>query len=181
MKILSFPASNSRHSINRELLHYAERFLKAHDIEHLDIHDYEMPIYSVDRERETGVPDAAKRFLRKIAEADGLLISFAEHNGNYTAAFKNLSDWCSRIDRNIYQHKKMVLLSASPGQGGASTVLAMAESSVPFFGGDVVASLSIPSFHENFDSEAGVLTNEVLADKLEKAMAQLDEAITANQ
>ena len=177
MKILSFPASNSRHSINRELLKYAERFLDGCDIEHLDINDYEMPIYSIDREHDTGIPEQARQFLRKISEADGLLIGFAEHNGNYTAAFKNLSDWCSRVDRNIYQHKKMVLLATSPGMNGAGTVLEMAKTSVPFFGGEVVASLSVPNFNDNFDSETGELTHKVLAGKLADAVGRLKASL----
>ena len=173
MKILSFPASNSRHSINRQLLNYAERFLADCDIEHLDINDYEMPIYSIDREHESGIPEQARAFIKKIAEADALLIAFAEHNGNYTAAYKNLMDWCSRADRNIYQEKKMVMLSTSPGQGGGSTVLDMAKASAPFFAGKVVASLSIPGFNENFDTEKGELSNEELAGKLADAVALL--------
>lgn len=122
MKILSFPASNSRYSINRQLLNYAERFLTGFEIQRLDINDFEMPIYSEDREHAFGIPEQATAFVRNIASVDALLISFAEHNGNYTAAFKNIIDWCSRLDRNIYQGKRMLLLSTSPGPGGGSSV-----------------------------------------------------------
>ncbi|MAC32639.1 MAG: NADPH-dependent FMN reductase [Haliea sp.] len=177
MKILSFPASNSSQSINRKLLSYAERFLPEFDIEHLDINDYEMPIYSMDREHASGIPEQAKAFVASIAGADALLISFAEHNGNYTAAFKNILDWCSRFERNIYQHKKMLLLSTSPGQGGGSTVLKMAESAAPFFGGKVITTLSIPGFNENFDTEKGELTHKELDQKLIEALGKFKSSL----
>lgn len=177
MKILSFAASNSRHSINRKLLDYTESLLTDFEIEHLDLNDYEMPIYSIDREHESGIPDLAKQFIHTIGEADALLISFAEHNGNYTAAFKNLFDWCSRLDRNIYQHKPMLLLATSPGQGGGSNVLSIAENSVPFFSGTVVGTLSIPSFNENFDVERGLLVNETLAHQLSELTERLKETL----
>ncbi len=179
MKILSFPASNSRHSINRQLLNYAERFLTEFDIEHLDINDYEMPIYSEDREKESGIPDKAKAFLSKIAEADALLISFAEHNGNYAAAFKNLFDRCSRANREIYGNKNIAMLSTSVGSGGASNVLALAEQSEQFFAGKVVAKMSVPSFHDNFDVEQGQLNNSELASSLEEVIAQFKASLGA--
>jgi len=78
-----------------------------------------MPLYSEDREKKLGQPDAAKRFFNKIGTADALLISYTEHNGSFTAAYKNLFDWTSRIDPKVYQGKSMVLLSTSPGPGGA--------------------------------------------------------------
>ncbi|MYM61901.1 NADPH-dependent FMN reductase [Pseudomaricurvus sp. HS19] len=178
MKILSFAASNSRHSINRKLLDYTETLLPEFEFEHLDLNDYEMPIYSIDREHEAGIPDQAGQFLQALAGADALMISFAEHNGNYTVAFKNVLDWCSRLDRNIYQHKKMLLLSTSPGQGGGSNVLAMAAGAAKFFAGEVVTTLSIPSFYENFDEAHEVLTHTALAQELSDAVRQFRDAIS---
>lgn len=177
MKILSFAASNSRHSINRKLLNYTESLLADFDIEHLDLNDYEMPIYSIDREHESGIPDLAKQFVHAIAQADALLISFAEHNGNYTVAYKNILDWCSRLDRNIYQNKPILLLSTSPGQGGGGRVLSMAENAIPYFSGTVIGTLSVPSFNENFDVDHGMLVNETLIHQLTLLTKRLRETI----
>lgn len=173
MKIISFAASNSRQSINRELLDYAASILDDTTVEFLDLNDYEMPIYSIDREHEAGIPKKAGEFLKKIEQCDALLISFAEHNGTYTAAFKNVLDWCSRINQKFYQNKPIVMLSTSPGQGGASSVLAQATKAAPFFDGNVVASLSIPSFYENFDSVEKKIVNETLAQQFENTIRQL--------
>ena len=173
MKLLAFAASSSSKSINKQLATYAASLVLGASVEILDINDYEMPLFSQDREDELGQPDAAKAFFAKLGQADAIIISFAEHNGSYTAAYKNLFDWTSRIDMKLFQNKPMVLLATSPGPGGANTVLTAATGSAPYFAADVKASLSIPNFFDNFDSEKQVITNPALLDELQSALAQL--------
>lgn len=176
MKILAFAASNSSKSINKALVSYAATLLDNHQVEILDINDYEMPLYSADLEEANGIPKLASDFLNKIESADALLVSFAEHNGNYTAAYKNLFDWTSRLTKEVYQGKPMVMLSTSPGKGGAKSVLALAKDSAHFFKGNVVSSLSVPSFNDNFDTDAGELINPELIAELKAALAALESA-----
>lgn len=173
MRVLAFAASNSSKSINRNLVEYAASFLENCEIDTLDIHDFEMPIYRADREETDGIPQLAHDFLARIGEADALLVSFAEHNGSYSAAFKNLFDWCSRIGRDVWQGKPMVLLSTSPGPGGAARVLAAAETAAPHFGGEVKASFSVPSFFDNFDMESNHLKDDALKTELAGAVRHL--------
>jgi chromate reductase len=173
MKLVAFAASSSRKSINKQLVTYAAGLLTGAEIEILDLNDYELPLFSVDREAELGQPVLAKAFLTKIAACDALIISFAEHNGSYSAAYKNLFDWCSRINQKVFQEKPLVLLSTSPGGRGAAGVLAAATASIPHFGGHVKASLSIPSFHDNFDTLSGRLKNEGLKTQLIEAVGSL--------
>jgi NAD(P)H-dependent FMN reductase len=137
------------------------------------LNDYELPLYSEDKEVEIGQPGLAKEFLSKIGDSDAVMISFAEHNGSYSAAYKNLFDWSSRINPKVFQNKPMVLLSTSPGPGGGASVLAVAETSAPYFDGDVKASLSIPSFYENFDLDAGNITNTEIKSQLLNAVQSL--------
>ena len=132
MKITAFAASSSRKSINKALVTYACSLLADAEVQVLDINDYEIPLFSVDREAELGQPQLAADFLARIAEADALVVSFAEHNGSYSAAFKNLFDWCSRIEKRVWQNKPMVLLSTSPGARGGASVLEMAKASSGF-------------------------------------------------
>lgn len=179
MKLLAFAASSSRKSINKQLATYAASLVEGAEVEVLDLNDYELPLFSEDREKELGHPELAKAFLTKIATSDALLISFAEHNGSYSAAYKNLFDWSSRIGKKVFQDKPMVLLSTSPGPRGGASVLATATTSAPFFAGHVKASLAIPSFHENFDVEHGVLRNEELKTRLIEAVGQLRELVPA--
>ena len=173
MKVLAFAASSSTKSINKMLVTYAVSLLVDAEVEILDLNDYELPLFSVDKEEEIGQPSLAKDFLRKIGKSDTLVISFAEHNGSYSVAYKNLFDWCSRINPKIFQGKPMVLLSTSPGAGGGASVLAAAKNSAPFFAGDVKASLSIPGFYENFDLESKKLKNGELHEQLERAVKSL--------
>lgn len=173
MKLLAFAATNNSKSINKQLASYAASLVDDAEIEILDINDYELPLYSQDREQELGQPALARAFYDKLGQADAIVISFAEHNGSYTAAYKNLFDWTSRIDMKVFQNKPMVLLATSPGAGGAKSVLSQAVNSAPHFAADVKASLSVPSFFDNFDTQSGELTNPELKDKLASAMSQL--------
>jgi NAD(P)H-dependent FMN reductase len=171
MKLLAFAASSSSTSINKQLASYAASLVTDADIEILDLNDFEMPMFSEDKERELGQPEQAKNFFAKLGQADAIIISFAEHNGTYTAAYKNIFDWTSRIEQKVFQNKPMVLLATSPGPGGAASVLTAARVSAPYFSGDVKATLSIPSFYDNFDSDNKVLSNKELDQALKAAVA----------
>lgn len=176
MKVLAFAATNSRNSINKALVTHAAELLQRNagaEFEILDLNDFEMPIYSIDREQDSGIPEPARAFFDKIAAVDAIVIAYAEHNGTVTAAYKNIFDWASRIDQKVYQHKPAVLLSTSPGPGGAQSVLASASGSAPYFAMDVKGSLSVPSFYDNFDGERGELSNPQLAQQLAAELAKL--------
>jgi NAD(P)H-dependent FMN reductase len=162
MKIIAFGASSSKKSINKTLATYVASLVKGAKVEVLDLNDYELPIYSQDKELELGIPTAVKTFLQKINEADAIVVSFAEHNGSYSSAYKNIFDWASRTSKKVYENKKMIILSTSPGPGGAKAVFGAAVTSMPFFGAIVVGSMSVPSFFENFDMERSVLKNSEL-------------------
>ena len=173
MKVLAFGTSNSRNSINQKLARYAATQIDDADVTLLDIHNLEMPIYSEEREKESGIPAFAHDFYQAIGEADAIVISFAEYNGSYTAAYKNLFDWASRIDMKVYQNKPMIMLAASPGAGGAQSVLAAAEGSAPFFAADVKGALSLPNFFDNFDVEKGEVTDETFNQQLNEIISTL--------
>jgi NAD(P)H-dependent FMN reductase len=173
MKLLAFAASSSRSSINKSLVTYASNLVANAQVDLIDLNDYEMPIFSSDRESESGIPQLAHDFYNKIKEADAVMISFAEHNASYTAAYKNLFDWTSRIDAKVYQGKPAILLATSPGPGGAANVLAAAKGSAPYFGLEVKADLSIAKFYDEFDMDIGDLIIVMTIEHLLAAVAQL--------
>ncbi|MEM7116034.1 MAG: NAD(P)H-dependent oxidoreductase, partial [Chloroflexota bacterium] len=76
MNILAFAASNSSSSINKALVSYAATLIDNGTVEIIDINDYEMPLYSSDREQAGGIPQEAQQFYDKIGQADAILISF---------------------------------------------------------------------------------------------------------
>ena len=68
-------------------------------------------------ENEDGIPDLAYTFKEQFKNSDAVVISFAEHNATYTtSAFKNIFDWISRIDKNIWHNKQYFLLATSTGE-----------------------------------------------------------------
>ena len=159
-KIIAFGASSSKQSINKQLATFAANQFQNVSVEILDLNDYEMPIFSVDKEKENGIHPLAQEFYSKLGSADLILISFAEHNGNYSSAFKNILDWTSRINAKTFQEKPMLLLATSPGARGGSSVLEIASKRFPFQGGIVKGSFSLPSFYENFDVINGIIHPE---------------------
>lgn len=161
-KVLAFGASSSKKSINQQLALWAAKQLLGIQIKDLDLNDFEMPIYSIDREQHEGIPRKAELFKERILEADGIILSLAEHNGSYTAAFKNVFDWTSRIEAAVWANKPLLLLSASPGPRGALTVLTGAKADFPRRGGNVISTFSLPSFNQNFNKDSGILDAELL-------------------
>ena len=157
-KIVVIGASSSSNSINKKFASYAANLvsLKKEVIE-LDLRQYEMPIYSEDLQNLSGIPKKAFDFKSEISNSDALVISLAEHNGSYTSAFKNIYDWISVIEADIWCSKPILLLSTSTGARGGKTVLDTAHSrfsrnykfKIPFF--------SLPNFNNNFDSAEGII------------------------
>lgn len=162
MKIIAFGGSNSQQSINKKLATYVAHLFEKYDVEVLDLNDFAMPLFSVDLEKEVGHQKLAQDFLDKIASADMLVVSMAENNGNYTAAFKSLFDWSSRINVKVFQDKPMLLMATSPGGRGGATVLEIAKNAFPRYGANVLATFSLPSFNDNFDVEHGRISDVVL-------------------
>ncbi len=160
-KIIAFGASNSRASINKEFVTYAGSQLEGVDVEILDLNDFEMPIYSIDREKEGGIPSKAHEFKSILKNADGILISFAEHNGTFSVAFKNIYDWISRIEKNIWYDKPMLLLATSPGARGGKSVLETAYNSFSRNNQSTVLNFSLPSFHQNYSSTTGIVDEDL--------------------
>lgn len=178
MKILAFAASNSSNSINRLLVDSAADLLKTEilpgaEFDTLDLNDFEMPIYSRDRETAGGIPEEAHRFLARIEAADALVISFPEHNGNVPAAYKNLFDWASRADQKVYQGKPMVIMAATPGPRAGAGVLGAVQQLAPFFGGEIRGSFGLGAFSESFDRETLFPVDPAKQAELRKALSAL--------
>ena len=169
MKILAFAGSTSSTSINKELVKFVLKDFQDHEINLIDLNDFDMPVFSVDREKK-GFPDEAHRFLKVIEECDAIICSLAEHNRSYSAAFKNVFDWASRINVKVFQSKPMLLMSTSPGGYGGGNVMNTAKTFFPNFGGDVKETFSLPKFYENFDLETGVIDPALLKELKDKIL-----------
>ena len=160
-KILAFGASNSRNSINKRLAHWAASKLEDVEVVAIALEEFALPLFSVDLKNEEGVPELTQDFKKLVNESDGIIISFAENNGTFTAAFKNIYDWLSMINKPIWGDKPMMILSTSPGARGGSSVLKTAAEILPFRGAKIAGVFSLPSFGDNFND--GITNSELLA------------------
>ena len=167
-RIVAIGASSSSNSINKEFASYAANLvsLKKKVIE-LDLRQYEMPIYSEDLQNLSGITKKSFDFKSEISNSDALVISLAEHNGSYTAAFKNIYDWISVIEKLVWNNKPLLLLSTSPGARGGKTVLEAALSRFSRESNWDIPSFTLPFFDQNFSVEYGI-TDEQLMDELEE-------------
>jgi len=162
-KIIAFGASSSIHSINKKLATYAASCVPNAQATILDLNDYEMPIFSVDRQNKDGFPQLVHDFKDLLMSADGIIISFAEHNSSYSAAFKNIFDWISRFDGDIWYSKPMLLLATNDGDRGAKTVLEQANNRIARKNSYDVPHFSLPNFSKTFDQNKGILDSKLEA------------------
>ena len=170
-KVLVFGGSNSKKSINKQLAVYTSSLLADAEVNIVDLNDFPLPIYGIDHELENGIPNKVKEFDSLIQEADGIIVSLAEHNGSYAAVFKNLLDWLSRNEAKNFHDKPMMVMATSPGGRGGISVLEAALSRFPRHGAGAITSFSLPSFQDNF--QKGALSGEILS-QLKSKVAEFE-------
>lgn len=171
-KIVTLGGSSSKNSINKQLAECVGGYINNVDLIKIDLNAFEMPLFSVDLEKEKGYSKTTMALNEIFEETDGFVISLAEHNGAYASSFKNVFDWLSRIEGKVWRNKPMLLLSSSPGARGGQSVLEIALEKFPRMGAHIIGSTTFPNFEDNFKD--GDVVDEALKSKL-KAMAVLFE------
>jgi chromate reductase len=174
-KVLTIGGSSSKESINKALAEYTGGLMSNVELVKIDLNDYNLPLYSVDEETENGFGEGIVKLNQQIESADGFIVSLAEHNGAYSAAFKNAFDWLTRIEGKLWRGKPMILLATSPGARGGQSVLEIATDRFPRHNAELLASISIPSFYDNF--KEGKISNAELNEKLISAVEKLNAVI----
>lgn len=163
MHLLAIGGSNSRSSINRNLAVFTAKLFTNANIEILDISTLKIPLFSIDIEKDEGIPEVVLKVADQIDRIDFIVLSLAENNNSFNAGFKNLYDWISRIkDRKVFNGKPMLLMAASSGPGGGSIVLEHAKNIFPRAGADIKATFSLPAYYQNFDNEKGIINSGLL-------------------
>ncbi len=170
-KVIAFAGSNSSKSINKILASYVAQNIPNSQVKILDLNDYNLPIYGIDLEETSGVPKVAHDLLNEIKSSEVIVLSLAEHNGAYSAAFKNAFDWMSRIDSKLWSNIPMLLMSTSPGERGGATVLEIAKLRFKYMGGNIIDSFAFPSFFENFKN--GKVVNKELDNLINEAIRKI--------
>jgi chromate reductase, NAD(P)H dehydrogenase (quinone) len=174
-KIIALAGSISSNSINKQLAIYTSSLVNNVEVSVLDLNNYEMPLYSDDREKEFGQPQEAINFVEEIKNTDGIIISLAEYNGAYSGAFKNVFDWASRVEAKTFLGKPMLLMASSPGGRGGQSVLDIASDRFPRHDAKIVGKFSLPSFYDNFSN--GKIVNEELNSALLIEVKQFEDSL----
>ena len=181
-KLLFFAGSARKESINKKLAKLAADMAQeagAH-VTHIDLKDFEMPLYDGDVEAQNGIPENAKKLKQLFVEHDGFFIASPEYNSSIPPLLKNTLDWISRPDEEneaslIAFHGKIAALGAvSPGGLGGLRGLVSLRMMLGNIGVTVVPSqVAVGSGFQAFDE------NEHLKDDRHAGMlkATIDEFV----
>jgi len=172
-KVLAIAGSNHSTSINYQLVEFTASLIEDMDVKILDIRKWNIPIYSLDMDPDQ-TPEEINELIALIQEYDGFVISSPEHNGGTPAFFKNILDWLSRRAKNVFNDKPVLLMSTSPGKGGAATNLKFLAHTLPYQGAKIAATYSLPSFQENVKD--GKIADDLLGE-LKDGIGKLKERI----
>lgn len=128
MKVLVFAGSTRIASHNRKLAREVATIArdKGAEVTHLELGDYEIPMYNADLEAKGTPPDVMK-LKQLFFEHPAWIICTPEYNASYPALLKNTLDWLSSPVKNdpvwsddfrFSRGKVVGVLSASPGALG---------------------------------------------------------------
>ncbi len=110
-------------------------------------------------------------------EHDGFIISLPEHNSSVTPIFKNMVDWISRHEKPVFKEKPVLLMSTAPGKRGGITNLKHIAEIMPWWGGKVIDTYSLPNFFDNINKGSLQLNNPEDKQRLELAVDKFESTI----
>lgn len=147
MKTLIFAGSTRADSLHRSLAMQVAALAPGATL--IELRDFPMPLYDGDLEADQGIPANALRFKRLISEHDTIVIASPEYNGFFPALIKNAIDWATRpepgeMHSQVFRGKRVVLVSASPGQGGGRRGLVQLREQMENLGARVVGEVAVP-------------------------------------
>jgi chromate reductase, NAD(P)H dehydrogenase (quinone) len=128
MKLLVFAGSTRQGSHNRKLARTAAAMARdsGAEVTHIELGDYDVPMYNADLEAKGTPPDVMK--LKQVFfDHPAWIICTPEYNASYPALLKNTIDWVSSPVKSdpewhdefkSFRGKVVGVLSASPGALG---------------------------------------------------------------
>jgi chromate reductase len=134
-----------------------------------------LPHYDEDLDQpDVATPSAVADLRSRIDEADALLIVTPEYNGSVTSVLKNAIDWTSARHRGSWlQGKTVAIAGVTTGQYGAIWAQQDLRRILGIAGARVIeGDLPVSRARETFD-ESGVLTNQLVAERLRTHLAAL--------
>ncbi len=173
IKILAFAGSLREGSFNKKLLAVAVRFLKDVQVDVLDLREVEMPLYDGDLEENSGLPDGAVKFRKRIGQADALVIATPEYNNSIPGVLKNAIDWASRPPEDVFEGKVALLLGASTGGFGAVRSIMHLRQVFRVLGVIVLPSQVTVSHAYDAFTEDGAMRDPEIVDDIQEACDEL--------
>ncbi len=169
--LLGISGSLRRDATNRKLVREAARLSGADVFVEADLN---LSLYDGDLEAAEGQPDAAKRLVQQIAEADAIVISTPEYNKGPSGVLKNALDWVSRSKPVPWQDKPVAVMSAAAGRAGGERAQMVLRSFLVPFQPRVISGpeLHLAQSGDQFD-ENGHLTSDLYRDTLQRLMDRL--------
>ena len=179
-KVLAFAGSARAESFNKKLVKIAAAGAAeaGADVTIIDLHDFPMPLYDGDLEKQEGVPPNARKIKDLMISHQGFLISSPEYNSSISPLFKNTIDWASRQSvgestSSPFQGKVAGIMSASPGRLGGLRGLVHARSILENIGVIVIPNqVAVANALESFSTE-GALKDKKQEDQVKKIGSDL--------
>jgi len=122
MNLFLFGASLRKNSYNKQLIAIATQIAREQGVT-CDLADFglfDAPLYNEDIEKNIGWPTNITTFIKRMKNADGLVISSPEYNHSTPGTLKNLIDWVSRVKPTPWKNYPVLLMSASPSVVGGN-------------------------------------------------------------
>ena len=181
-KLLFFAGSARKESMNKKLAKLAADMAQdaGAQVTHIDLKDFEMPLYDGDVEAQNGIPENAKKLKQLFVKHDGFFIASPEYNSSMPPLLKNTLDWISRPHEEkeasliAFNGKIAALGAVSPGGLGGLRGLVPLRMMLGNIGVTVVPSqVAVGSGFQAFDE------NEHLKDDRQAGMlkATIDEFV----
>ncbi|WP_391591954.1 NAD(P)H-dependent FMN reductase [[Mycoplasma] cavipharyngis] len=152
---LVIAAVNTHQSINLDL---AKKICYAGSYDLLDLNDYRdnCPILSTKYLVNKQFPTAVKEILLKLTNYQNIIIVTPEHNGYYSAFFKNILDWLSRLDNQFFFEKNIVLVVASPGAQGGASLRQFAKITLSYTGAKTIQDFGFGAYDPDHNVDAEI-------------------------
>ncbi|WPL39074.1 NADPH-dependent FMN reductase [Malacoplasma iowae] len=158
MKTILVVASNSPTSINLDVAKkIKEKFpqVSIYETKDLDVIMFRQDYI------EKSFPDAINSFMKTLLENDNIVFITPEYNSYLPPHFKNIMDWASvsPLGMKWLPNKNALIVSASPGSTGGSTVREFFGRTLPYTGVNLIKTIGIPLYTK--DKNIDDIINEI--------------------
>ncbi len=156
MRIAILSASPRTESVTNRVAVYLQKYFSEttdHEIDMIDVRDYNMPLLQEVWSSVEKTPDEFKPLAEKMFGADAFIMVTPEYNGSYSPAMKVIFDQFPKQGRKTFG-----IVTASPGaMGGMRATQQMQLLVAALFGILSPYMLVIPAVDKKFDADGNLV------------------------